>query len=238
MSHLALLSAPLLALLGGAGAAAGGGLAPVHSWETLPVYLHSSNRSGFWNDTALAILARYPMVVIEKWHCQGGESSQPYSPPAGEPCARLTQEERMIQQCAVIKRHSPRLSCIFYMNAAIDFEWYKLHETLVRHEDEGYLPDWALRYENKSFVELTSRETFNFANRSMALEFAATCARAVETGAVDGGAANPTTQGVLGSHGTHSHPIEDRMDPLHNPDRGIFAIGNAHTLVPGPVARL
>ena len=105
-----------------AAAAGRGGLAPIHSWRTLPVYLHSSNRSGMWNETALSILAKFPMVVIEKWHCQGALSSEPYAPPAGEPCAQLTQEQRMIRQCEVIKQHAPKLSCIFYMNAAIDFE--------------------------------------------------------------------------------------------------------------------
>ena len=137
--------------------AAHAGLAPVHSWRTLPVYLHSSNRSGMWNETALSILAKYPMVVIEKWHCQGALSSEPYAPPAGEPCAQLTQEERMIRQCEVLKQRAPKLSCIFYMNAAIDFEWYQLHQTMLRNEDAARLPDWALRYQNGSFVELTSR---------------------------------------------------------------------------------
>ena len=166
--------------------AAHAGLAPVHSWRTLPVYLHSSNRSGMWNETALSILAKYPMVVIEKWHCQGALSSEPYAPPAGEPCAQLTQEERMIRQCEVLKQRAPKLSCIFYMNAAIDFEWYQLHQTMLRNEDAARLPDWALRYQNGSFVELTSRQTFNFANQSMADEFAATCSRAIATGSVDG----------------------------------------------------
>ena len=47
------------------------------------------------------------------------------------------------------------------------------------------VPDWALRYENGSEVELTSRSTFNFANASMAAEFGATCARAIGSGSAD-----------------------------------------------------
>lgn len=78
-----------------------GGLAPLFSCATLPVHLHSSNRSGFWNDTALP-----GMVVVDKWHCEGALSSRPYDPPlGGEPCAAvLTQEQRMIQQCRVLKQ--------------------------------------------------------------------------------------------------------------------------------------
>ena len=57
---------------------------------------------------------------------------------------------------------------------------------MLRNEDAARLPDWALRYQNGSFVELTSRQTFNFANQSMADEFAATCSRAIATGSVDG----------------------------------------------------
>ena len=54
------------------------------------------NRSGMWNATALKIIEKYPMLVIEKWHCQGPLSSQPYAPPSTEPCSKLTQEARMI----------------------------------------------------------------------------------------------------------------------------------------------
>lgn len=120
---LALASAGSAGPAPGSAVAPGGGLAPAHSWDTLPVYLHSSNRSGFWNSTALSIIAKYPMLVIEKWHCQGPLSSEPYAPPPTEPCAKMTQEERMIEQCALVKAREPRLSCILYMNAAIDFEW-------------------------------------------------------------------------------------------------------------------
>ena len=47
----------------------------------------------------------------------------------------------MIRQCAVIKQRAPKLSCIFYMNAAIDFEWYQLHQTMLLHENPAALPD-------------------------------------------------------------------------------------------------
>ena len=45
-----------------------GGLAPVFSWERLSVYLHTANRTGPFNQTALEIAAKYPLVTLEKWH--------------------------------------------------------------------------------------------------------------------------------------------------------------------------
>ena len=57
---LILLAAALL--FGSASAAL-----PQFSWDTLPVFFHSSNSTGQYNDDALKVIAKFQMVTIEKW---------------------------------------------------------------------------------------------------------------------------------------------------------------------------
>ena len=40
---------------------------PQFSWDTLPVFFHSSNSTGQYNDDALKVIAKFQMVTIEKW---------------------------------------------------------------------------------------------------------------------------------------------------------------------------
>ena len=41
---------------------------PRWSWDTLQTYVHCANFSGEWNAAALAVLAKQPFVVFEKYH--------------------------------------------------------------------------------------------------------------------------------------------------------------------------
>jgi len=41
---------------------------PRWSWDTLQTYVHCANRTGEWNDAALAVLSAQPFVVFEKNH--------------------------------------------------------------------------------------------------------------------------------------------------------------------------
>ena len=40
---------------------------PPFSWDTLPVFYHSSNQSGDFSRDALETIAKFSMVTIEKW---------------------------------------------------------------------------------------------------------------------------------------------------------------------------
>ena len=44
-----------------------GAVLPQFSWDTLPVFFHSSNTSGPYSADAIRVIAKYPMVTIEKW---------------------------------------------------------------------------------------------------------------------------------------------------------------------------
>ena len=40
---------------------------PKFSWDTMPVFIHGSNQSGPINQDAIALMAKYPLVTVEKF---------------------------------------------------------------------------------------------------------------------------------------------------------------------------
>lgn len=76
---------------------------PQFSWNTLPVFFHSSNSSGPYNDDALKTIARYPMVTIEKW--------------MGLDVKRVDDEDEMAVTMKAIKSLNSSVSTYFYMNS-------------------------------------------------------------------------------------------------------------------------
>jgi hypothetical protein len=39
----------------------------VLQWDTLPVFFHSSNSSGPYNEESVRLMAKFPMVTVEKF---------------------------------------------------------------------------------------------------------------------------------------------------------------------------
>lgn len=76
---------------------------PVFSWETLPVFFHSSNASGMYTEEALQVIARYPMVTIEKW--------QSYD------IKTIDDEDAMAVFMKAVKGINPNVATYFYMNS-------------------------------------------------------------------------------------------------------------------------
>ena len=44
---------------------------PPFSWETVPLFMHSQNQSGPFNETALKFMAQYPLITIGGGHDRG-----------------------------------------------------------------------------------------------------------------------------------------------------------------------
>ena len=76
---------------------------PRFSWDTLPVFFHSSNSSGQYNDDALKTIARYSMVTIEKW--------------MGLDVKNVDDEHEMAVTMKAIKALNSSVSTYFYMNS-------------------------------------------------------------------------------------------------------------------------
>ena len=79
---------------------------PVFSWDTLPVFFHSSNASGMYTKEALRVIAKYPMVTIEKW--------QSYD------VKEIDDEDAMAVFMKTVKEINPKAATYFYMNSFKD----------------------------------------------------------------------------------------------------------------------
>ena len=79
---------------------------PQFSWDTLPVFFHSSNSSGQYNDDALKVIAKFQMVTIEKW--------------MGWDVKGIDDEDEMVLAMMAIKKKNPAVATYFYMNSNRD----------------------------------------------------------------------------------------------------------------------
>lgn len=88
---------------------------PLHSWDTLPVFFHSSSMNLVsWDDADLAVIARFPAVTIEKWQgcnstpgCYGGV-------PEG-PCP--TQQDATLVVARRLKALRPNISIVTWTDS-------------------------------------------------------------------------------------------------------------------------
>ena len=69
---------------------------PQFSWDTLPVFFHSSNISGPYNEKALQIIAKFQMATIEKW--------------MGYSVMNVDDQDEMVQAMRSLKKVNPKIS--------------------------------------------------------------------------------------------------------------------------------
>ena len=99
---------------------------PMFSWDTLPVYFHSSNASGPYTEESLKTIAKFQMVTIEKW--------QSYLVPG------VDDEDAMMHFMKKVKDINPNTATYFYMGAFADLpEMTRMAREFAQH------PDWYLR---------------------------------------------------------------------------------------------
>ena len=110
---------------------------PYFSYDTVPVFMHTCNSSGPWNDTTLKYFAKYPIITFEKG--TGVNSTQ-------EPYSSLYTEDKIIKACKQIKSIKPEIICIMYYNSMYDWPYYYLHEILASN------PKYWLRDNNNRIV--------------------------------------------------------------------------------------
>ena len=102
---------------------------PQFSWDTLPVFFHSANSTGQYNDDALKVIAKYQMATIEK--------------SMGYDIQNVDDEDEMVVAMKAIKAVNPKTSTYFYMNSHKD----RAKMTRMAREFDEH-PDYALRDEN------------------------------------------------------------------------------------------
>eukprot|EP01043_Picozoa_sp_COSAG02_P052848 COSAG02_NODE_5757_length_4062_cov_12.533687_2_plen_387_part_00 len=149
---------------------------PAFSWDTVPKFIHTSNASGPVNADALALLAKFPMVTIEKF--QGPCGNDPHATPACD------QEARIIETLKGVKAINPEVSAIFYYNTVLDFAQYKLHglmeaePSLMMHDSTGKVIKMGGGHKDS--------DVFDFTNPRARALFIEECINATKSGVVDG----------------------------------------------------
>ena len=107
---------------------------PMFSWDTLPVFFHSSNASGPYSHESLKTIAKFQMVTVEKW--------QGYLVPG------VDDDNEMINFMKMVKDVNPNAATYFYMGA------YSEHSEMARMKREfDQHPDWFLRDSNGTKVK-------------------------------------------------------------------------------------
>lgn len=101
---------------------------PPFSWDTVPVFAETSNVSGPFDESALHTLARFPVYVAEK----------AYNYPAPGYA-----EDKLAALAAELRSINPEIYLIFYYNANLDMDDYRLNAESLAHA-----PSWWLRNES------------------------------------------------------------------------------------------
>ena len=109
---------------------------PQFSWYTLPVFFHSSNSTGQYNNDALKRIAKFQMATIEKWMDYDIKD--------------VDDEDEMVLAMKAIEAVNPKISTYFYMNS------HKDHPEMIRmaRKLEQY-PEYALHDDNGVKVKNT-----------------------------------------------------------------------------------
>ena len=95
---------------------------PDFSWDTVPLFMHTCNASGPFNDEALQFFTKFPIITFEKG--QGVNATT-------EPYKSWYAEQNIVDACQSIKKLKPDIICIFYYNSINDWTMYYLHETMA-----------------------------------------------------------------------------------------------------------
>ena len=107
---------------------------PQFSWDTLPVFFHSSNSSGQYSKDALQTIAKFQMATIEKW--------------MGYDIKDVDDEDEMVLAMKTIKAVNPKIATYFYMNS------FKARPEMTRMARElDQHSDYALRDSNGNKVK-------------------------------------------------------------------------------------
>lgn len=121
---------------------------PQFSWDTIPIFFHSSNSSGQYSPGALQIIAKFQMATIEKW--------------MGYKVQGIDDEDEMVMAMKAIKRVNPKVATYFYMSSSSDHpEMARIAGDMEKHQDYFLCDRNGVKVKNKgSFyvMDLSKKE--------------------------------------------------------------------------------
>jgi hypothetical protein len=159
--------------------ASGATIKPRFSWDTVMPFIHLSNTSGPFTDEAIAVLATFAMVTIEKFQGPCAAKSMP-------PTNTCGQEKLIIDTLRRVKQANSSVCTIFYYNSILNFPQYDLsarfmanNGSLCLHSTKGELIKSSGGHKNGMTV-------FDYTQQAACDLWASECINATATGFVDG----------------------------------------------------
>lgn len=141
------------------------------------MFYHSCNFTGQFTDDAIRMMAKFPMVTIEKGQGVADPNDHRYA------------EDKIIDTLRRVKALDSNISTLFYYNSAKDWPFYRLHAEHLMH------PEWWMKTKkgevchvsgDASFPNSTDMLVFDFAQAPVRDLFVSECVNMTQTGVVDG----------------------------------------------------
>jgi hypothetical protein len=190
---------------------------PLFSWETLPVFFHSSVLNSLtWNSSDLSIITRFPVVTIEKW--QGCNSTvgcyvpgpQSASESASAESAGLscpTQQDAALATAKLLKQMRPNISVAIWFDSLriysqrnynpdiLDIEW----QSCVRNAVTPFLEthgDYLLKNSSGKYAEeaYLKAHVYDHTQEYVREFWKQACLNMTSTGYIDGCGADASQQ--------------------------------------------
>lgn len=165
---------------------------PRFSWNTLPVSFHSSNETapnGMYSPESLKILAKYPLVTIEKY--QGEERFFPNPNVRLPNCQNGTNvtlcgccvEDNIVAVGRAIKDIEPTTMVLGYLNTQIGYPIYRSGQVLASH------PEWWSKDSNGDVIYWSGHSSmvyWDHSNKMASNTWMEGCLNMTRTGYIDG----------------------------------------------------
>lgn len=156
------------------GLAAARSFPEVPSWATLPVFFHSSNESGLWNQDAAERIASFTLVTLEK--SQGWNNASDTRP----------EEARVRDAAAQIKRINPNTTIFYYLNTLISWPFPSLALWLEANMEYALKNESGLPAQIRLSGEVTQLLLFDQGQAAMRSTWLADVQSQVDSGFFDG----------------------------------------------------
>lgn len=109
------------------------------SWDTVQPFFHADNVTGSYSDAAIAQLARFPLVTLEKWHgaCSNAASGSSTCPSIDRSSYSCCEEDRILHDLQRVKA----VNSVRWNRDGAD--WMSLNCDIYRTQQPSYTSTWC-----------------------------------------------------------------------------------------------
>ena len=147
---------------------------PTFGWDMLAnqSFFHRSNKTGPYTEEAIEIMARFPIVTIEKWQSIDSKND--------------TMEDNIVGTLQRVKEKNPKAVTIFYYNSVCDFPQYAELYPKFDAMPEGWLKDKDGKVIRQACAGFSNMPVFDFSQPAVRALWSSECANQTKKDGVDG----------------------------------------------------